>query len=1046
MTSTVRYSRSQLLSVDRYATSDARSRLTCCVNLLLRQLCIFKRFSTRRKHRGWRKIAKQIETIIHCARVPTLPQRSRNVHNLITLPLCKQVSKTRDQGVRVCYVNAQSCRNKTLAIADHILDNQLDMMAISETWLKSSRDSNVIKDIVPNGYCIKHTPRPTGKGGGVAIIHKSEIVLHKQDTDAFRSFEHIECRLKTPVSSMRIVVFYRPPPSAKNGLTTTVFFDEWDRFIDQHTIKPGPLIIMGDLNIHIDNTTNADARRLINSVNATGMVLHVREPTHRKGHMLDVLMTRSTDEHLVRNVTITDMGLSDHFAVNVNINIVQRRTGLMKIRYRKTRAIDTVFFRRDIPLFSSNDLDALNVEELVDQYDKLLVSLVDSHAPMLEKQIRLRQDTVWYTDDLRVEKRTKRQRERSWRKSRLEVNRQLYADQCKRVNALLTETKCAYYSSKIRDTGKNQQRLYRIVNCLLHRKVGTMLPTYTSEAEMAGLFASHFSEKISNICRELSLSSDGTNGEKHVDINNCCTSKLSSFVLPTPDEIKTIVMDAPPKSCNLDPAPTWLVKDTINELLPIVSHIVVTSLQSSVMPEKYKTSYISPLLKKIGLNPESLLNYRPISNLPFISKVIERVVAKQLSSHTGKITLPRRRWLRSTMTFYVLSIVVVSLCWSCLTWQPLSRPSTIPFFWADSHRFGVTGAALEWFRSYLSGRHQVVRIGNEKSPPKDVTFGVPQGSVLGPLLFTAYITPVGDIIKKFGLDYHLYADDTQLYVSFAPGGNNQLNSMDRLYSCLQEICEWSRTNLLKINEHKTDVIVFGTKQKLPTLKDFRITVGDTTRIPSSSVRNFGVIFDSSLSMTSNISTICRTAYMHLHNISHIRRYLTIDATKALVHAFVTSRLDYGNALLIGLPRDQINKLQRIQNMAARVITFTPRRDHMTPVLKDLHWLPVKCRIEYKILLHVYRCLNGMAPLYLANLLKRQSPGRTRSSEQHLLDIPRTKLASFGDRSFRVMGPRLWNALPIVIKCCGTLSAFRKALKTHIFKAYYCWHFKYSMTF
>ena len=220
----------------------------------------------------------KIETIVHCARVPTLPQRSRNVHNLITLPLCKQISNNRDQGVRVCYVNAQSCRNKTLAIADHILDNQLDMMATSETWLKSSRDSNVIKDIVPNGYCIKHTPRPIGKGGGVAIIHKSEIVLQKQDTDAFRSFEHIECRLKTPMSSMRIVVVYRPPPSAKNGLTTTVFFEEWDRFIDQHTIKPGPFIMMGDLNIHIDNTTNADARRLINSVNATGMVLHVREP------------------------------------------------------------------------------------------------------------------------------------------------------------------------------------------------------------------------------------------------------------------------------------------------------------------------------------------------------------------------------------------------------------------------------------------------------------------------------------------------------------------------------------------------------------------------------------------------------------------------------------------------------------------------------------------------------------------------------------------------------------------------------------------------
>ena len=131
-------------------------------------------------------------------------------------------------------------------------------------------------------------------------------------------------------------------------------------------------------------------------------------------------------------------------------------------------------------------------------------------------------------------------------------------------------------------------------------------------------------------------------------------------------------------------------------------------------------------------------------------------------------------------------------------------------------------------------------------------------------------------------------------------------------------------------------------------------------------------------MTNHISSICRTAYIHLHNI---RRYLTIDATKLLVHAFVMSRLDYWNALIAGLPLEHLNKLQRIQNMAARIITFPSRRDHITPILKELHWLPVKRLVEFMILVHVFRCLDDTAPLYLANMLKRQcSTGRTRSNK------------------------------------------------------------------
>ena len=152
----------------------------------------------------------------------------------------------------------------------------------------------------------------------------------------------------------------------------------------------------------------------------------------------------------------------------------------------------------------------------------------------------------------------------------------------------------------------------------------------------------------------------------------------------------------------------------------------------------------------------------------------------------------------------------------------------------------------------------------------------------------------------------------------------------------------------KLNDEKIDIVVFGTKHKLPQMKDIRVTIGAATLKASSNVRNLGVVFDSS----NHISAICRTAYMHLHNISRIRRHLTIDATKLLVHAFVMSKLYYGNALLASLPLEHLNTLQRIQNMATGIITFTLHRDHITPTVTELHWLPVKCRIEFKILVHV----------------------------------------------------------------------------------------------
>ena len=193
-------------------------------------------------------------------------------------------------------------------------------------------------------------------------------------------------------------------------------------------------------------------------------------------------------------------------------------------------------------------------------------------------------------------------------------------------------------------------------------------------------------------------------------------------------------------------------------------------------------------------------------------------------------------------------------------------------------------------------------------------------------------------------------------------------------------------------------------------------------------------------MVEHVSSITKSAYLHLRNIAQIRRYLTQDATATLINSLVTSRLDNLNSLLFGLPDCVISRLQRIQNHAAKVVAKKKKYDHVTPILITLHWLPVAYRIEFKVLMLTYKCLNGKAPEYLSSRLQLYVPGRAlRSSDQHLLVVKKAHLKTYGDRAFSIAAPTLWNALPLEIRTSVSVDSFKRKLKTHLFKkAYDVW--------
>ncbi|KAK3101096.1 hypothetical protein FSP39_000910 [Pinctada imbricata] len=851
-----------------------------------------------------------------------------------------------------------------------------------------------------------------------------------------RCFEYGLWKLILKNITVHLVGIYRPPSLS----TPSQFNSDFFSFIEDIIPKYSNLMIMGDFNLHI-NTENNFTSDFQDSLFAMGLEQHVNFSTHTGGNILDLVITES-----VRGVELLSCQqgpfISDHCVIKIVTNVPKENIKSETVISRNFKDMDKQTFAQDLGEIS---VDSEDLDTYVTHLENAITDVLDKNAPVKEKTKIIREPKPWFTENILKLKRKCRRAERLWKKHRQPNQFIEMKNTRKEYYNELNREKTRTLSEKVSNFKGDSKKLYQFVNELTGTKSDNPMPTSESDNALAEEFADYFMSKIDKIRYEL----------RDFENYDAVTKEVPSFRTfneLTQDEVKKLIGELQTKTCQLDVLPTNILKSFLNELLPLITKLVNISLRQGIFPSEWKQAIVRPLLKKSGLELTSS-NYRPVSNLPFLSKLIEKAALSRLQSHVNEHSLlPKNQ--SAYRRFHSCETALLRLVNDLLDGMEKQEVTALiaidlsaAFDTVDhdilidvlQKQYGVCDTALDWIDSYLRPRSFRVSVNSALSSPHQIRCSVPQGSCLGPWLYLTYAGTLFDVIPP-SVTVYGFADDHTANKRFRPvTENDEYEAIRELEECAVIINNWMNSNKLKMNASKTEFILFGSKSQLSRCHTKLINInGDEIKV-GCCIKYLGAHLDENLNFKEHVKMKCRTAMINYLRIKSIRKYLTKEATEILVLSLVISHLDYCNVILYGIAQSEINKMQRIQNMCAKLVLNRRKFDSSSEALYDLHWLPIKARITFKILIIVYNCSINQAPAYLTDLLIIQRPNprlRSAKSAEGCYLVPSNKHKTFSDRGFSTIGPKLWNNIPLDIRQAENIEIFKKKLKTYYFAKFH----------
>ena len=915
-------------------------------------------------------------------------------------------------------------------------DDCIDIALITESWLKSQKN-HITFLLKESGLNICHFNRIFKTGGGVAIISKCKFASKFQKNCEFSSFEVIIQSFAVKNSSnLTFIVVYR-----HKAEKVATFFEEFHNFLEYVNLKFKNVIIAGDFNIHVNKENEKSTVAFYDLLHSFSFVQSISTSTHKSGNTLDLLI--HNPEHITVNNILVDSTVrdgKDHYLISFDVICKLISVARQKLTYRNYKDVVISSFHDDIKSSNQiflNESSGQNFGNSIEIYGNIFKNVVENHAPLVTTNVNSFLCPPWMDAEFKAARKNRRQLYKIWNKDKNQQNRDMFEQSRDAVNELAYEKRCKFYQNQINSSVNSQLDLFKVCDSLLDSKQQLTLPYSENYETLANNFNDFFICKIEKIRKELDVYST----VKITRPVNPYVTTFSTFSVVHSDDLMKIIKSFKIKTSRDDPLPAFLLKSSVELLLPTLVHLVNLSLQSGSM-EGLKVSVVTPILKKAGLDCDVLMNYRPVCAGLFLDKLIQKCVFIQLDNHMclNRLHIPYQSGYKKfhncetvllRIVNDIMSIMDSNSCCILLLLDLSAAFDTVDHEELLSILFnevGLRDTVLDWFRSFLSDRVQSTCVKGSRSDTRNMMYGVPQGSVLGPVLFNIYVRNFLKLLNDAGFTAHGYADDHQALTAFKIEFQFQTiaHSLPR---CLNLITEWMNSHFLKLNAGKSKLLIFSPKNQKNNIFFDRVYLGENIFIPvSNEAMNLGFRLDSELSCSKHINMIINQSYACISNIGRIKRYLTTDNLRCLVQCKLVSKIDNCNSLFYGISEYELNRLQKLQNAFARLIFKKKKSDHVTDLLKTLHWLPVRQRIVYKNLLIIFKIFTNSCPIYMKDILT------ILDDENRVLKVYKCN-NSYGERAFSIYAPKLWNALPEYLRKSATILYFKKQLKHYLFNYY-----------